>query len=227
MSWWPGEAIQALDRLGRRVLGRVVVPGDDLARAEPGDVRVVETGRRPSARSGSVWLITSLAAMTSARVRAIAIRSGSMRRATRPAAARLRLVRVTRSNSAWASVAAVTGSDVPRSTVWAMAGPASGTRSIPARRTGTRRRVEVSTERSSPHHSLSGNGSGVTVHPPRWYGHRTALRLTVLHRVRTALTGRPPKGCGTMGPTTPDHPRLEGEIRCLPSDEPRPPGPAP
>ena len=81
-----------------------------------------------------------------------------MRTATRPAAERLLLVSVTRSSSAWARVAAVTGSDVPRSMVSAMAGPASGTSSSPARRTGTRRRVVVSTERSSPRRSRVGMG---------------------------------------------------------------------
>ena len=98
--------------------------------------------------------------------------------------------------------------------------------SRPARRTGTRRRVEVSTERWSPRRRAVGMGwpSRCT----RRVG--TGSGPPAPHRTRTASgrhrTGRPPEALWDDGPTHRPH-STEGEHRWPPSAEPRPPGPAP
>ena len=227
MSWWPWRVHPGLDRLGGGVLGRVVVPGDDLAGAVPGQARVADPvedvlavrlgvahdvvdGHDLRARPGDRHQVRVLADEHEAGCRALAVgqrdevelglgqgRSGD---------------RVGR-----AAVDDRFGHGGSGQRHEQQSGEEDGDEAAGRGEHGTIVAASLA----------SRNGSGVTVHMPRSYGLRTALRLTELHRVRTARTGRPPKGCGTMGRTTPDHTKLEGGTRWQPSDEPRPPGPAP
>ena len=171
--------------------------------------------------------MTSLAAITSARSRAIDIRSGSIRRATR---SRVGALAVGQRDEVEFGLDAGPRRRRPRS-VARLVGPGRRRRAARAAcRRGGRGRGGGSGGHGHDRRRVAaprGNGRVVTVAEPRWYGHRTALRRT---------GPPPPPGrtspdartcCGTMGPTTPNRTRSKENPRCPPSDAPRPPGPAP
>ena len=122
---------------------------------------------------------------------------------------------------------AVAGDRFERGTLGRRGRSGHGTSSSPARRTGTRRRVLVSTERSSPRRPSAGMGrvsrsaASLVRAPDGPTPHRTSLPQDSPHRTYAELVWDD----GTNHSRT--APDSKEKSRWPPSDAPRPPGPAP